>query len=142
MYETQGGSLLGSVRRLMLSLMLIVVGIAVLAVLLLAAIDYQCGSEIDRWLPIYPGAVLLEETHDYFRPRAMGRTNAEYYTPDDRDAVLRWYSEYRRNLTSGQYNEANPNARLESRSVATVRYTVRAADDGGTIIITYSECAY
>ena len=142
MYDTQESGLLGSIRRLVLSLTLIVVGIIVLAVLLLAAIDGQCASEINTWLPVYPGATLVSEEHDYFRPRAMGRTTGAYYTPDDSATVRRWYSEYRRALTEGRYNEANPNAPMEAGSAATVRFDLRPAEDGGTIIILRSECAY
>lgn len=131
----------GSIRRTIIGIFAIIIGIMVCTVVSVVAMDAYCSSDIEHWLPVYPGAEerVAETEHDFFRPRGMGRTSMVFYTPDDTVTVRRWYTEYRREITKGAYSE---NSEQALRGVANVSYQIIEEPDGGTLIYLNSECAY
>ena len=131
-----------SIRRTLIGMVIIIVSVVVCSVGTVAAIDWRCSADINKWLPIYPDAELVETIESgFFRDRASGITVQVYHSPDSATIVRRWYSEYRRELTSGQYNVANPNAALTGIS-STNRRITEDPDTGGSFITLQSECAY
>lgn len=130
------------IMRQILTLGLIVLGIGMCSIATIAGLDFRCGLDIDKWQPVYPDAELVDtEESGFFRDRASGRTIQTYYTSDEPVLVRRWYSEYRRELTSGQYNVDNPNASVRGLSTNT-RQITEDPDTGGSYIRLFSECAY
>ena len=132
----------GSLKRTLLSIIFIVVGIFVCSISMVVGIDSYCASDIDKWLPIYPDAELVDADEEgFFRPRAMGITEQIYYTEDEAADVRRWYTDYRRELTQGSYNANNSNSAVAG--IATTNYRISEdRENGGTVIVTFSECAY
>ncbi|MEM9951286.1 MAG: hypothetical protein AAF846_06795 [Chloroflexota bacterium] len=131
-----------SLGRTLIGMVFITIGIIACTVSAIAGIDAYCASDINKWLPIYPEAELIDSAEEgFFRPRAMGITQQLYYTGDDVVDVRGWYREYRRDITQGSYNARNANT--ASSGVATTDYSIfEDTDNGGTLIRTYSECAY
>lgn len=118
------------------------VGIFTCTVMLTFTMDVHCHNDIEHWMPVYPGSVeIVEETrHDFFRPRAMGRT-LMYFTTDDMPNVVRkWYRDHRREITRGRYS---PNSETAMQGVSNTLYQVQENADGDGSIITHrSECAF
>ncbi|MGB7339551.1 MAG: hypothetical protein WBC91_11725 [Phototrophicaceae bacterium] len=132
----------GSLSRTVFGTVFIVIGIVVCTTTSIFAVDSYCRADINKWMPIYPEAELVETLEEgFFRPRASGITQQVYYTPDTPNDVRAWYRTYRRDLTSGNFNEANANAALSG--VASTDYRISDdPDSDGTFISFYSECAY
>lgn len=131
-----------SIWRTIVTTVLIIVGIIVCSTSFVVALDFYCRADINHWMPVYPDAELVEtQQSGFFRERASGITVQIYYTSDSQATVLDWYADYRRELTTGQYNAANPDAAM--RGIATTnRRIVDDPDTGGSFITYYSECAY
>lgn len=121
-----------TVRGTLIGVGLILVGVALLTALVVGIIDRQCASDIDRWLPLYPGAVVVSEEHTFLRARGMGETTMTLHTPDDRQTVSNWYLD-----NTQSQSEIDPN-----RGAATTSLRVVDAPDGGTLIHLFSECAW
>ncbi|MGB1288730.1 MAG: hypothetical protein ACPG7F_19510 [Aggregatilineales bacterium] len=128
--------------RTFLSLVLISAGIFVCSVTTVFAMDINCYNDINHWMPVYPDATLLEDetVHDFFRPRAMGRTQMYFVTEDTSNTVRSWYRDYRREITRGVQGISSETA---ARGVATVYQEVSENPDGnGSLIYQSSECAF
>lgn len=114
----------------------------VLAVLLCSGgtvltLDQLCYITLSNRLPIYPGAEIRVERHNFFRPFGMGETYVELHTPDDGDTVGRWYGE-----TAGRYSrEAVRTNNFTYRLASAERSFRRAEDEVGTFIQLYGACA-
>lgn len=121
-----------TVRGTLISVGLILIGIALLTALVVGIVDRQCASDIDRWLPLYPGAAVVSEQHTFLRPRGIGETMMTLRTPDNQRTVNAWYLDYLQRQT-----ELNPN-----QGAATTGLRLEDAPDGGTLIHLYSECAW
>lgn len=132
----------GSLSRTLFGTIFIIIGIVVCTVTFIFAVDSYCRFDIDKWSPIYPDAELVDTLDEgFFRPRASGITRQVYYSSDTPTDVRSWYRTYRRDLTSGDFNDGNANAALSG--VATTDFTISDdPDSDGTIISFYSECAY
>ena len=63
--------------------------LALLAIVLGA--DQLCRFDINRRLPFYPRAEILRLEYDFLRPRAIGKTEMVFTTPDDLETVAAWY---------------------------------------------------
>lgn len=132
----------GSLARTVLGVIAISIGVVVCSVGMFFSIDAYCRADINHWMPLYPGAELIDtQNGGFFRVRASGITNQTYYSPDSPNDVRQWYRDHRREITSGQHNANNPNA--ATSGIATTRYQViDDPDSEGSIISYYSECAY
>lgn len=60
---------------------------------LFMGVDQLCLNDARRRLPIYPGAVLVQENHNGLRLRGIGNTLMVFSTPDDQETVEAWYQE-------------------------------------------------
>ena len=131
-----------SLKGTIISVIAIIVGIVACTVSITAGLDIRCRADIDHWLPIYPDSeVVAVRQRGFFRERASGVTEIVYHSDDDPVTVRGWYRDYRREITSGQYNEGNANSAM--RGMSTTRYQVIDDPDGnGSRIIQTSECAY
>jgi hypothetical protein len=137
----QSADTLTFVRRTVLSVVLIMGAILVCSITVVVGVDALCRSDIDKWLPVYPNATVSSTEHDFFRPRAMGRTTMILETADAAPKVRAWYYNNRDQLTRGQEFEGNQTART---GIATVEYQVENLPNGqnGSRIYLWSECAY
>jgi hypothetical protein len=93
--------------------------------------DSVCQRNADDWLPIYPQSTVVVESHTFLRRFGVGVTTLRLQTHDSPVQVRRWYNDERRK------NDPNP-----SNLLATMRYNVSPAENGGSIISLYSECAW
>lgn len=131
----------GSIGRLLLSLIAIVIGIIILIVLLTIGIDVRCAADINFWTPLYPGSELVSTGDDgFFRPRASGITEQVYYSSDDPVTVRTWFRDYRREVTRN-ITGSDPNAAARGVADTSVRVSEDLESDG-TLIFYYSECAF
>lgn len=85
-----------SLRYLILSLLIIILSVVTCTVSAVTYIDYNCVHNGQRWLPLYPGAKILQEKEGYFRRFGFGDTMLVLYTPDDNNTVRKWYMEHNR----------------------------------------------
>ncbi|GAB1420938.1 hypothetical protein MASR2M15_10660 [Anaerolineales bacterium] len=113
--------------------LVIFVAVILCSIVTSLTIDYACNSEIERWLPIYPGAELIQNQNDFLRPRAMGYTYQTYQTEDETQVVRDWYRETMRQVGRDS----------SSRAISSTRYRILENPDGpGTWIKMSSECAF
>lgn len=97
----------------------------------LVAGDQMCRASIDRWTPVYPGATVVSQDHDFIRARAMGTSITILRSQDDPETA----SQYYRDNTLRLLDEG------KSRGLAISDWTVEPNPDGdGSVIILYSEC--
>jgi len=132
----------GSIARTAIGMIAIIIGVVVCSVVMFFSIDAYCRADINHWMPLYPDAELIDtQEGGFIRVRASGITRQTYYSSDSAATVRVWYSDHRREITSGQFNANNPNA--AASGIATTRYNVSDDPDSeGSIISYYSECAY
>jgi hypothetical protein len=132
-------SFFGELKRIALSTLLITIAVLIAVTSLIAGIEIYCVNDSYYWMPLYPGAELLEtQQQGYFRMRGMGITEQTYFSTAAVTEIRNWYRDYRREITEGQQN-ANPDAAIEGFGINTV--SVIAADDGtGSIITYYTQC--
>ncbi|GAB5490790.1 MAG: hypothetical protein Phog2KO_10050 [Phototrophicaceae bacterium] len=133
----------GSLKRTLFSTLMIFFGVIICSVTSFIAVDYTCRSEIDLWLPVYPDAELVStDNAGFVRLRASGITEQTYYTSDSAADVRVWYTNYRREITQGQYNTGNANSAMSPNMATVNRIINEDPNSDGTIITYYSECAY
>jgi hypothetical protein len=132
--------MISELKRILLSTLGITIAVILSVAALTLAIDIHCSNDSYYWMPIYPGAELLETSQQgYFRLRGMGVTQQTYLSADSPTEIRAWYREYNREITANVHNE-NPDAPAENFSWN--NYTLALDEDGtGTIITYYSECA-
>ncbi len=107
----------------------------VLVVLFVVALvfgsDQYCRYEINRRLPIYPGATLLSQEFNGLRTRATGASQMVFSTPDSEATVREFY----RQLNLARVKEEGP------QGLATVGFNIQADPQGEGAIISYAtEC--
>ena len=78
------------------SLGAIVLGAIGLVLLFVLFIDVACHSDIVSRQMMYPGAEIVSQEYDLWRPRAMGTTTLVLQTDDDEETLKQWLRE--RNL--------------------------------------------
>ncbi len=54
--------------------------------------DRLCRQGFDRRLPVYPGAAIQWERHNFLSAFGMGETVMALTSPDDPDTVHAWYT--------------------------------------------------
>ncbi|MAU13797.1 MAG: hypothetical protein CL607_28530 [Anaerolineaceae bacterium] len=120
-----------SFGSMLAGLFVIILGIVACGVSLIVGVDVACVASVDEWVPVYPGAVEISESHNMFRAKGMGISQVIYETDDTKIDVTRWYLDYQSSIEHRQ------------NTIASSGYRVIDSPDGeGTQIIIYSECAY
>lgn len=56
--------------------------------------DFQCSSDIEAWLPLYPNAETVSVENDLFRPRATGTTLWIQESTDDIETIKQFYRDH------------------------------------------------
>jgi hypothetical protein len=121
-------------RGCLAAMVLIPVAVLIVVIALYILIDNVCVTEAERWLPAYPGAELIHESHEFVRPFGIGITIQRLYTPDPPGTVNGWYGNHLR-MTARDGHRQN-------RQLANVQSTVEEAPDGdGAYITLYQQCA-
>lgn len=131
---------MSELKRIVVSTLAVTICVILAVTTLVVAIDIHCSNDSYYWMPVYPGAVLLETpAQGYIRLRGMGETVQIYSSPDTPTEIRAWHREYRREVTEGRQND-NPDAPIQDFS--TNNYTVEFNEDGTASIITYyTQCA-
>lgn len=111
----------------------IVFGIFGLGTAWYVVVDVSCVTQANRWLPDYPGAEFISEDYTFVRAWGIGETTRVLYTEDDSGTVRAWYSDRYRELDDEGYTRTDATARM--------RYVVRTADEGGSVITLLSNCS-
>lgn len=120
-----------SFGSMLVGLLVIVLGIVACGASLIVGVDVACVASVDEWVPIYPGAVEISESHNMFRAKGMGISQVIYETDDPKIDVTRWYLDYQSSIERRQ------------NTIASSGYRVMDSPDGeSTRIVIYSECAY
>lgn len=100
------------------------------------AVDQLCQNGLRPQLPLYPGAQVVYDEHNFVNRFGMGITTVLLHTPDDEQVVNAWYGrtigatmrEALKNGSGGGWGQAS--------------YTVEASADGsGSDITLYGKCA-
>lgn len=113
------------------SLIAIVIGVLILVSLTFVTINLVCHADIEKWLPIYPKAEVITETHSFIE-RGAGITTLILSSPDDSTTVTQWYFAHQRSV-----EQDNPN-----HGLSTTNFKVQSNSNGlGSVINLYSECA-
>lgn len=118
-------------RGCLLTLGLIMVGIFALIVLTNAAFDHQCRTGAENWLPAYPGSEVISEDYTFLQMWGIGTSQQVLFSEDDVDTVDDWYRAWNRQQA----------AEGASRGGARMVWDVDEADNGGTTIVLFSQCA-
>jgi hypothetical protein len=118
-------------RSCMLTIVIIIVGTFVCAGALIFITDTVCQRNAAQWLPRYPDAQIVAESRTFLRTFGVGVTQVTLTTPDDPTTVRSWYNDER------SRNEANP-----VNLLATMNLRVSEGENGGSIILLSSECAW
>lgn len=119
-------------KSLIPSLLLIVIGIAVLAALLGYRLDSSCRAQALAALPDYPGATLVSEQYTGLRAWGIGETLRILSSPDTPDTVTGWYRRQPDTwpLPGAAHTEEN----------ALVGWNVRDDGSGGSRIVLAGSC--
>lgn len=71
---------------LLVFILLFVVGVTLV-------MDQQCYNELSSYIPVYPGAEVELENHNFLRRYGIGETRIQFVTSDEPASVSRWYGE-------------------------------------------------
>ena len=111
-------------------LLLLAIAFGCIGTVLIAG-DQMCHLNIGQWTPIYPGATVISQEHDFIRLRAMGTSTIILSSPDDPETVRQFYRDNTLRLLQEE----------KSQGLASTHWAVEPNPDGeGSIIILYSEC--
>lgn len=96
-----------------------------------AYMDFSCARDIGWEIAPYPNAEIIDQSHNFFRPFAMGVTVMQQRSEDPPETVKAWYDNLR----------FRTSARLRVNSMATVLLDVQPAPEGeGSLIALASSC--
>ena len=110
--------------------MMILLALACMGTLVFVS-DQICSSNIEEWIPYYPGATVVSEEHDFLRLRAMGVSHVVLATSDDPETVKQFYRDTTIRLMRAE----------ETRGWASTNWRVDPNPDGsGSLITLDSEC--
>ena len=128
-YPTAGCS-----RRSVLGV-LMVMGLVVVCLIGSALVtDSLCQQGFARRLPIYPGAEVKWERHNFLSAFGMGETVLVLTTPDNAETVREWYTTATATAIRGSVDDV-------PMRLTRGEWTVDAEDDGsGTQIILHGVC--
>lgn len=118
-------------RGCALTMGLIIVGVFALAMILTLVVEQGCENVGESWLPTYPNAEVVSERYTFLQIYGIGTTQRSLYSPDDHTDVRRWYND--------QQNAASREG--VGRGSAQFVARINEAEDGGTTIDIYFECA-
>ena len=130
--ETRGNY---SVKSCLFVMALMLIGTILCGVSVYVVVNNKCASEARTWLPVYPGAEIVEEQFTFLRMFGIGQSRRILYTPDDAPDVRRWYLQYMNDTTRETGSGIGG-------GFANMSYEIRAADDGrGATIYQFHECS-
>jgi hypothetical protein len=117
--------------------MLVVIGAMFVCVgISFVGVDAMCYSSLSQRLPVYPGATVTLERHNFMRAFGMGETVMILDSDDPPDVVQRWYGR----ITYDGQQRAREN-HDPFYYMATARYSVTVAEDGtGAQVILSGGC--
>lgn len=96
--------------------------------------DGLCRSSLIPQLPIYPGATVRSETHNFLTQMGIGQTVMTLYSPDSPEVVTPWYGR-----TIGTY--LREVAKQGGTRLGRSDWSVNKAEDGkGSLIVLYGVC--
>lgn len=98
---------------------------------IIVAADLACNASIEEWIPLYPGAEVIETQYNLLRPRGIGLTSMVLRTQDDAETVRQWYRD----------NVIQIMHRGGGNRFATTSWQVEESQDG-ILIRLYSECGF
>jgi hypothetical protein len=128
-------------RQTVIGILVITVGVMLCSVLSVAGIDIVCHNDIERILPLYPGAEIVSEQSGFFRPRAMGLSVVVLTSTDAVADVRKWYLDHHLSVIRGTMDENGQ--RISPSNIATITTQVDEDQETGLTRITLeSECAY
>lgn len=97
-------------------------------------LDDACSADMTERLPLYPGATVTFQQHNFLRQFGMGESVMILHTDDEVAVVRAWYSK-----AMGEIYSRMQRANL--RRFGQTNYTVGADESGsGTQIILYGRC--
>ena len=106
------------------------------------AVDRVCVAYLPQRLPIYPGAKIVIQNHNFATAFGMGTTAVTLYSPDPPEKVRTWYGQ-----TVGAFLKQSINSSdfitYLGRQIARVQYDITEApppNETGTQIILYAQC--
>jgi hypothetical protein len=103
---------------------------------LMAAADSACYASLTHRLPVYPGAEVITERHNFLRAWGMGETVMILYSPDPPEVVTGWYG---RTIGTRLYEQVTQG--VGPPRFGETDWTVGRAEDGvGSQIILYGKC--
>jgi hypothetical protein len=95
------------------------------------SLDQLCVRDANRRLPLYPGAVRLQEDHNGLRVRGIGSSLEVFQTQDSESVIEAWYQELAIDLLNSGRN----------RGVASLERWLEVKPDGeGVLIYNLSQC--
>ncbi len=120
-------------RTWFMFLVIIFVIFSVCGMTVYVGLDVSCYNDAQKWLPDYPDAELVNESHTFVRAFGVGETTRILYTTDDQQTVYDWYFDHDQanNVTGARRDDG----------IGFMRWTVAENDGGGTQIVLYSECS-
>lgn len=126
----------GCSRRALLSVLVLLVALFACVGVSFVGVDAMCYSSLSQRLPLYPGATVTLERHNFMRAFGMGETIMVLESDDPPEVVQAWYG--RVTYDGQQRAKANHDPFYY---MATGRYSVTAAEDGtGSQIILSAGC--
>lgn len=126
----------GCSQRALLGTLLVVLVLFGCIGISFVGVDAMCYSSLSQRLPLYPGATVTLERHNFLRTFGMGETVMVLESDDPPDVVQRWYG--RMSYEGQQRAKENHDPFY---FMATGRYSVTTAEDGtGSQIILSGGC--
>jgi hypothetical protein len=94
-----------SARSCLTSIVIILILIFACSTTMIVVVDSGCVSKAEAWIPPYPNAQRVSESHDFLREFGMGSTQVIMTSPDNPQTIQTWYNEdrLRRGITAGAY---------------------------------------
>lgn len=85
-----------SLRSCLITTMIILTIIFACSTGMIVMVDTNCASKAQAWIPPYPNAQTVSQSHNFLRPFGMGITEMVMTSPDDPQTIQAWYNEDRR----------------------------------------------
>jgi hypothetical protein len=124
----------GCSRRAVLGTILVFAGVCGCLGLTGLAADRICVTNLNARLPVYPGAAVVREQHNFLTSFGMGETVLQLASEDDPAVVREWYARH-----TGEIMRERVNDRLFQLTRG--EWVVDQAQDGtGSQIILHGVC--
>jgi len=126
--------------RLMVGCLVVFVAVLLCSVGSFVAGNAVCAAYLPQRLPIYPGASVVLENHNFVTPFGMGTTAVTLHSADSPDTVRTWYGRMTGTFLKQSIQNSDPITFL-GRQIARVQFDVSDSPTGsGSQIILYTQC--